>query len=319
MRVRVRVLACIAASFWPLVTVAGQTPAAASAPANHPCTSVIAYRVPGSTQDATSRAMVVVPHEYLRDAGEGVSAKRYPVVYLLHGYAVTYTRYDEKFREAGRRLVDLADRFGAILVMPDGNRSSWYLDAFPDLPDAADWQYERIIIEHAIPAVDGRYRTWAERAGRGITGMSMGGHGALYLAARHPGLFAAATSMSGLMILRNTTNPQDLAKRLGRLEEHRLRWIEHSVLQQADKFVGRDVALLLDCGWDDPFVWDHRMLHDKLMRLGVAHDYIERPGKHEWPYWINALPYHLQFITDRLKPAGFTAGRAAGRGPAIRR
>ncbi len=42
----------------------------------------------------------------------------------------------------------------------------------------------------------------------------------------------------------------------------------------------------------------------RRIRLQVRHEYIARPGAHEWPYWINALPYHLQFVSDRLRPAG---------------
>ena len=61
---------------------------------------------------------------------------------------------------------------------------------------------------------------------------------------------------------------------------------------------------MLDCGFSDPFFDDHRLLHEKLMRLQVPHEYVVRPGGHDWTYWIHALPYHLQFASDRLKPAG---------------
>jgi S-formylglutathione hydrolase FrmB len=280
--------------------------AAAPVPASAPAaldewTSVITYAVPGSTAGATSNATVVVPRAYGRPAS---ARTRFPVIYLLHGYAASYARYNEQFRLAGRPLVEFADRFGTILVMPDGKCCSWFLDASPEMPDAPDWQYETIMVGHVIPEIDRRYRTWAAAAGRGISGISMGGHGAIYLAARHPDLFAAASSMSGIMNLLDCTHPEELAKRIGRLEEQRARWLEHSVLGQADKLAGRNLGLLFDCGWDDPFLWNNRMLHDKLMRLNVAHDYIERPGRHDWAYWLNALPYHLQFLADRLKPAG---------------
>ena len=96
-----------------------------------------------------------------------------------------------KLREVGTSLSALADRWGMILVTPDGNRTSWYLDAPKDVPDSADWQYETAITKCAIPAVDAQYRTWAESAGRGVMGTSMGGHGALYLGARHPELLGA--------------------------------------------------------------------------------------------------------------------------------
>jgi S-formylglutathione hydrolase FrmB len=248
--------------------------------------------------------MVVVPPGYFREPDDARNTRRYPVAYLLHGFAASYLRYHEKLTEAGKSLTDLAERFNTILVMPDGGGCSWYLDAPTDQPGGLDWQYETIITKHMIPEIDRRYRTWPERTGRGITGISMGGHGALYLSARHPDLFLAASSMSGIMDLRETTSPSALAARIGSLEQHRQRWMEYSVLAHAERFVGHDTALLLDVGWDDPFISSNRALHDKFMRLNVPHDYIERPGRHEWKYWINALPYHLQFLTDRLKPAG---------------
>lgn len=266
--------------------------------------TIIDYAVPASTTDARSRALVVVPRDYERPGQTAQDTRRYPVVYLLHGFGGHYMRYHEKLTEFGRSLTDLADRFGVILVMPDAGCCSWYIDAPADVPGAADWQYETILIKHVIPEIDARYRTWAERSGRSVTGISMGGHGALFLAARHPELFAAASSMSGVLDLRETLNPRPLAERIGTFEQHRRRWTELSVLAHADRFVGQDLALFVDCGWDDPFIWSNRALHDKLMRLNVAHDYIERPGKHEWKYWINALPYHLQFLTDRMTPTG---------------
>ena len=294
---------CPGALAAPGVAIAPAGAAPASAPASAPapldeCTSVIDFAIPGSAPNSTSHAMIVVPHAYLRSP-----TGRYPVVYMLHGYAASYLRYHEKLTQAGRTLTELADRFNTILVMPDGRCCSWYLDAPADSVDAADWQYETIITRHAMVEIDRRFRTWPQRSGRGVTGISMGGFGALYLAVRNPDLFAAATSMSGIMDLRESTHPEEVANRLGTFEQHCERWMAYSVVNLADKFLGQDTGLLLDVGWEDPFVWSNRAVHDKLLRLNVPHDYIERRGRHEWAYWINALPYHLQFLADRLKPA----------------
>ncbi len=288
------------------LAIQAQSPTTAPAPlpSDNPCVSTLKFAVPGKSPDATSNAVVIVPRDYVKESAGTRTARRWPVLYLLHGYGAIYTRYWEKFSEVGKPLDVLADRYGLILVTPDGNRSSWYLDAYPELPDARDWRYETIVTKHLIPEVDRRFRTWADPAGRGVTGNSMGGHGALYLAARHPELFGACSSIAGVLSLRDVLNPQDLAKRLGPLETNRERWNEHSVLTQAEKFVGRSAAILFDCGWEDPFIHTTRALHLKLMNLGVPHDYIERPGGHTADYWTNSLAYHLQFMADHLKPAG---------------
>jgi S-formylglutathione hydrolase FrmB len=277
------------------------------------CVAAITFAVPASSAGSISQATVIVPHAYLSASGEapagGATTRpshvtRFPVIYMLHGFGGNERVFYEGMHKAGRSLVSLADRFGAILVMPDGKCCSWYLNASPDTPDAADWQWETVITKRLIPEIDRRYRTWAQPRGRAITGVSMGGHGALYLAARHPELFCACSSVSGIMRLTDTTQPKALAQRLGSLEEHRGRWVEHSVLTQAERFAGRPVGVLIDCGRDDPFHGDNLELHARLDRLNVPHDYIERPGGHEGAYWLNALPYHLQFLSDRLKAAG---------------
>lgn len=295
---------------WLLTWVAGPVWAASPTtrpgiPTDNPCVTVLNCRAPGLPPEVTSPAMVIVPRAYLSEPAEGPSVRRWPVVYLLHGYGGSYTSYWTMFAAADMPLDRLADHFGLILVALDGNRASWYLDAAEGTPESEKWQCETILIRGVIPEVDRRYRTWAEPAGRGVQGMSMGGHGALYLAARHPDLFGACGGIAGVVALNNTTQPQALARRLGPLEEHRARWMEHSVLKQAEKFVGQKTAIMIDCGWDDPFINDNRALHFKLLKLGVPHTYIERPGGHTGAYWLEATPYHLQFMADHLKRPGF--------------
>lgn len=261
--------------------------------------SLVSFRIPAQSAQAESKAVVVVPRGYLED-----SIRRWPVLYLLHGHGAGYTSYWTRFAGIGRPLDALADRFGLILVAADGKQTSWYLDAAGDVPGAMDWQYETVITGHLVPEVDRRFRTWSDPAGRGITGVSMGGHGALYLCARHPELFSACSGIAGIFDLTDTTDPQNLGRRLGPIEQHRDRWLEHSVITQAEQFAGRSTAVFFDCGWEDPFFNNNRALHLKLMGLKVPHDYIERPGGHTAEYWTNATPYHLQFMADRLRPAG---------------
>lgn len=309
LRERVWFCVLVVATGLPLRAHAESATTTQPSPAEAACVSTITFKVPGSTPDATSKATVIVPHEYLAAFAVGTTTRpaqgrRYPVIYMLHGYGGNYAGFYEHTRKAGRSLVAMADRFGVILVMPDGKCCSWYLNAPPEMPDSADWQWETAITRHLIPEIDRRFRTWAEPAGRAITGVSMGGHGALYLAARHPELFGSCSGISGIMRLTDTTQPKALAQRLGDMQEHRDRWVEHSVLTQAEKFAGRPVGILFDCGLQDPFHRDNRELHEKLIKLNVPHDYFERPGGHEGKYWLNVLPYHLQFLSDRLKAAG---------------
>ncbi len=306
-----RSVAALAAMSLPAILsirVAAQTrpTAAPDITAGDPQAEVVTFPVPGATSGAVGRAIVVLPRDYARDAvaAQPDTAKRYPVVYLLHGYGADHTSWYVRSREAGRPLSAYADRYGLIIVCVDGRRASWYLDAPPDSEDPADWQIETMFTRYLVPEIDRRYRTWADALGRAVVGLSMGGHGAIYLAARHPELLSVCGDMSGVVDLTHVINKQDLTRRLGPIDKHRDRWLEHSAMTQAEQFAGRRVGVLIDCGWGDSFFEDHRLLHEKLTRLQVPHDFIQRPGGHDWSYWINALPYHLQFAADRLRPAG---------------
>jgi S-formylglutathione hydrolase FrmB len=277
-------------------------PAATTTQPASECIQTITFAIPGSHEGTTSKAMVIVPPEYATPRAANV---RWPVVYLLHGYSDNYETWYKYTRDTDRSLDLMAARFRMIIVLPDGKYSSWYLDSPPDVPGSADWQWETVITRRLVPEIDKRFRTWTEPAGRGIAGLSMGGHGAIYLCARHPELFSACGSMSGVMDLRPFKDKYRLVSLLGPYEDHPQRWLEYSAIGQVEKFVGRQVGVFIECGLDDNrMIGLNQEMHRRLIELKIPHDYMERPGGHQWPYWINALPYHLQFMSDRLKKAG---------------
>ncbi|WP_317128829.1 alpha/beta hydrolase [Hymenobacter elongatus] len=151
----------------------------------------------------TYRAAVALPASYAKN-----KKAAYPVLYLLHG---AYGHFgDWLAKTPDKRLVHrLADQYNIIIVMPEGETFSFYLDS----PVNKDSQFETYITKEVIGQIDNAYRTVRSSKGRVITGLSMGGHGALYLSARHPELFAAAGSMSGaldLSALNRRMSPEEL-------------------------------------------------------------------------------------------------------------
>jgi S-formylglutathione hydrolase FrmB len=68
------------------------------------------------------------------------------------------------------------------------------------------------------------------------------------------------------------------------------------VLQLSDKPIDQTVAMIIDCGTEDFFFAVNEAFHQKLLEKNIAHDYIVRPGKHDWNYWRQALPYQLLFF-----------------------
>ena len=134
--------------------------------------------------------------------------KKYPVVYLLHGYSDAWNNGWLKNCDG---LEALIDHYEMIVVCPDGGFSSWYYDS----PEDPSYKYETFITRELIPAVDSRFGTVADRTGRAVAGLSMGGHGAFYLAFRHQEIFGVAGSMSGGVDIRSFPDRWDIALRLG--------------------------------------------------------------------------------------------------------
>jgi S-formylglutathione hydrolase FrmB len=229
------------------------------------------------------KCVVVTP-----DAYRNKSRQRFPVVYLLHGYSGNYADWVRKVAN----LPKLADAYNCLIVCPDGGFGSWYLDS----PVDSSWKYETYVGTEIPAYIDAHYRTRAERRYRAITGLSMGGHGALFLAMRHQQTFGAAGSMSGGVDIRPFPKNWDLVKRLGTPEQHPENWNEYTVLHQAEQLKDSALSLIIDCGVKDFFIDVNRSLHQQLLQQGIRHDYIERPGEHNWQYWSNAVAYQLLYF-----------------------
>lgn len=229
------------------------------------------------------KAVVLTPDSY-----DG--SKEFPVVYLLHGYSGNYADWIKKAPVMQR----MADVYQTIIVCPDGAFSSWYWDS----PVDPTMRYETYVSSELVSWIDGRYKTIKSREGRGITGLSMGGHGALYLAFKHQDVFGTAGSMSGGVDIRPFPNNWDMAKRLGKYAEAPELWEKNTVINLVHLLTPNSLALIIDCGSDDFFYRVNNNLHDKLLERNIPHDYISRPGGHNWPYWNNAIGYQLLFMRN---------------------
>ncbi len=228
------------------------------------------------------KCVVITPDSYKK------RNNRYPVVYLLHGYSGNYAQWVK----SAPQLKKQADEFQLIIVCPDGGYGSWYLDS----PVDSTFKYETFIIKELIPFIDTHYKTKADKAHRAISGLSMGGHGAMYLSIRNKEIFGFAGSICGGVDVRPFPDNWELTKRLGDTTCCKQNWENVSVINIIDNLKNGEVNLIIDCGLGDFFLNVNRALHQKLMRLKIDHDYIERPGKHNKDYWSSAIDYHLLFF-----------------------
>ncbi|HEX7914065.1 MAG TPA: alpha/beta hydrolase family protein [Paraburkholderia sp.] len=254
--------------------------------------------IPSAAMHKSLEATVVLPDQYARGKG----ADRFPVVYLLHGSGGDYTDWT-----ANSQIGKLADRYHVILVMPDGGHESWYIDSPVDRRSL----YETYVGTEVVAFVDTHFRTIAKKQARAITGLSMGGFGALHIALDRPDTFGAAGSISGAVDPRGCEDEPGITQIFGDPVRHAAFWNNEAIVANARSFGDAHIALTIDCGVNDSLVQSNRMLHERLVELGVPHDYAERPGGHTWKYWGNAVQYQVLFFAGTFKRSGNTAGSTA--------
>lgn len=216
-----------------------------------------------------------------------------PIVMLLHGVYGSHWAWALKggAHLTAARLIDEGALPPVALLMPSdglwGDGSGYVAHA--------DGDAERWIIDEVPALAREIIGECTERSPVLVAGLSMGGFGALRLAGKYPRRLLAAASLSVV-----TEAPQFDAI----IEEDRAGWsdapADHSVLDALITGAGILPPLRIDCGLDDPYLESNRILHRQLRRAGIAHQYVERPGGHDWPYWSATLEHTLRFFGQIL-------------------
>jgi putative tributyrin esterase len=249
---------------------------------------------------AASLGGATLPYRVLLPKDYATSARRYPVLYLLHGL---YGNEDDWWIRSG--LASYAARYGLIIVTP-GVGDTWYANSVSD--ERA--RYEDVIVKDLIPYIDGRYRTLASREGRAIAGLSMGGLAAMKFALRYPDLFVFAGSMSGAFDV-------PLTDRVGKKTSLKMQQALRGIYGEPDSQNRRDnnVFQLLQNGPPEakslPYLYVVTGKNDPLpsvsesnprfaQALGarkLKYEYHERPGSHDWRFWDAEVKLMLDRMT----------------------
>ena len=187
-------------------------------------------------------------------------------------------------------------------------------------------KYDDYVARDLVAHVDSSYRTLADRRHRGVAGLSMGGYGAVSLALGYPDVFAAAASHSGVLSpLLGIPHDGRPAPRSEPADADELRarwpawlWPSLSLAFGSKDLYGwtaRDPArnleralragrtpppLYVDCGTGDPFLEENRAFVARARALGVAVEYHEWPGAHDWPYWRAHAPQSLAWMAGKI-------------------
>lgn len=246
--------------------------------------------------DLMQRSM---PYRIILPPNYDYSMLSFPALYLLHGLYGSFENWTD--------LTDIASyaaQHQLIIVMPEGE-NGWYTDGCN-----AEDTYESYLIRELVPAIDERLRTIKTREGRGISGLSMGGYGAIKFALKFPRMFAFAGSVSGAFdvtrwregfpeweefgpIITTIFGKPGSGKR----SANDLEKIADGISKTA---IGDLPYIYFDCGIDDTFIDANKRLSDTFEGVGIVHEFHALNGGHDWQYWNERGRVLLELAVGRL-------------------
>ena len=245
------------------------------------------------------RYCVLLPDNY-----DTEKSKRYPVLYFLHGLG---ENEQALMQTGGWGVIQDLQRSGRVgdfmMVAPEG-RGSFFIDS-------ADGKvrYSDFLLREFLPAIETRYRILRGRKTRGVTGLSMGGYGALRLAFAHPELFGSVSAQSAALITQSPREMNDdlkgggpLGNLLGQVFGNPIdlkHWRENNPFDLARKnqIQLRSQAIYINCGKHDDFGFEQgaEKLHKQLSGEGIRHEFHLYPGGHNAEYFLSRLGETIEF------------------------
>jgi len=249
------------------------------------------------------RYCVYIPSGYDATAKQQ-PPRRYPILYLLHGLG---DNEQTLFNSGGWTLLDdlrKQKKMGDFLIAAPEGRHSFYVNSAD-----GSVRYSDFFLQEFMPLMERKFRTAAGRAGRAITGISMGGYGALRFAFAHPELFSAVSAQSAALIV-ESPRQLDAASQggvpllsvlgpvFGKPIEVR-HWNENSpfVLAKRNAAALRKLSIYFNCGQEDNYGFEKgaAALHHELDQEHVRHEYHSHPGDHSINYFMEHFAEVMEF------------------------
>jgi len=239
---------------------------------------------------------VILPPSYDTD-----KTRHYPVLYFFHGLGDNEQTF---IHTGGFNLVeDLWERgqIGEFVIATPNAGATFYINSRD-----GKTRYEDFLAQEFLPGIESRYRTKPGRANRAVSGVSMGGYGALHLAFHHPELFSSVSAHSAAIIdkLPAFTAPtagggirsRVLGGTFGSPPDPAF-WDRNSPLTLARTANLAGMKIYFDCGDQDDFGFETgaAALDKILSSRHIAHEAHIYPGRHDWQYFAEHLPASLEF------------------------
>jgi S-formylglutathione hydrolase FrmB len=249
------------------------------------------------------RYCVFIPSGYDASASEH-PARRYPVLYFLHGLGDNERTL---FNSGGWTLLDdlrSQRKMGDFLIVAPEGRRSFYVNSAD-----GSFRYSDFFLQEFLPHIEKKYRVRSGRAGRAISGISMGGYGALRFAFAYPELFSAVSAQSPALV---TESPKQLdsasATGVPILSVLALvfgkpidvpHWNANNPFLLAKKNAAalRNMAIYFNCGQDDNYGFEKGAveLDSELKQANVKHEYHAYPGDHSITYFLSHFAEVMEF------------------------
>lgn len=236
--------------------------------------------------------LVFKPDHYNKD-------QKYPLVYLLHGYSGNFKQWSQT-----TDLQKIANQYGMIIVTPDG-----FVSFYANSVSNHKSQWESFFLKDLVPEVHQNFNIDKENIF--ISGLSMGGFGALRLFFLHQNYFNTAGSTSGALEI-DYTNFKQISQKFWQSDRlandaqtvfggpENNDWHHHSIIELL-KIKKVQKPFLIDCGTAD-IVYPHsvnlKILADSLE---VPLTFISQPGNHDTAYWKKSIEQHFVYFKQHLK------------------
>jgi S-formylglutathione hydrolase FrmB len=228
----------------------------------------------------------------------------YPVLYFLHGLGDNERTL---FNSGGWTLLDDLRRqhkIGEFLIVAPEGGDTFYINSAD-----GSVKYSDFFLREFIPVIEKKYRVKKSSGSRAISGISMGGYGALRFAFAHPEMFSAVSAQSAAL-MKESPQELDTAARSGAPQGKMLasvfgnpidaqHWNENSpfVLARKNQAPLRRLAIYFNCGEDDNYGFEKgaAALHEQLLKEGVKHEYHLYPGDHSLTYFLDHFDEVIEF------------------------
>jgi S-formylglutathione hydrolase FrmB len=231
------------------------------------------------------------------------STRRYPALYLLHGYGQGGSSWSYMTNLSG-----YAARHELIVVMPDAS-NSWYVNGVAD-PKA---RFEDYIVKDIIGYVDSHYRTVPLPRARAVAGLSMGGYGAAFLGLKHYRLFTAIGTFSGALTAAHDIPTEHDTEQVREFQQEILPVFgppgspereQRDPLALVEKVPPAEMPMIyVACGGQDGLLRENRQFVQLLAEKKIPYEYREiSPRSHSWDFWDDQVNIFLDLLDKR---AGF--------------